>query len=218
MVLPFGPEQFFAAFERYNLAVWPMQVVLLSLAIVVWLWVVRRRGNDGRWISLTLALLWAWMAMAYHFAFFAAINPAAWLFGAVFLLCAGTLAWVGGVRQRLEFAPRSDARGWLGMALVVFALLVYPALGWLLGHRYPRAPTFGLPCPTTIYTIGVLMFVRGPVPRSVLAVPLAWAVVGSTAAFNLGVYQDLGLLVAGAVALAAATHRGAFGTGAPAWK
>lgn len=36
---------------------------------------------------------------------------------------------------------------------------------------------------------------------AVLVVPLLWAAVGSTAAFTLGVYQDLGLLVAGLVAL-----------------
>jgi hypothetical protein len=46
----------------------------------------------------------------------------------------------------------------------------------------------------------------------VLAVPLLWTLVGSTAAFALGVVQDLGLLVAGGVAIVAATHRGVFGT------
>lgn len=87
------------------------------------------------------------------------------------------------------------------MALILFSLLVYPALGWVLGHRYPASPSFGLPCPTTIFTIGLLMFAKAPVPWSVYVVPLLWAAVGSTAAVTLGVYQDLGLLVAGASAL-----------------
>ena len=88
---------------------------------------------------------------------------------------------------------------------VLFALLVYPLLGWAMGHRYPEVPTFGLPCPTTIFTIGTLLFARGAVPRSLLVVPVLWSAVGSSAAFTLGVYQDLGLLVAGVVAVMAMT-------------
>lgn len=210
MGLPFSRAQFFAVFESYNLAVWPAQALLLALAIVVLWWIVQQRPGNGRRIAASLAVLWVWMAMAYHFAFFAPINPAAWLFGAVFLLGSAAFVWVGVVRQQLDFGLRADARGWIGAVLIAFALLAYPALGWGLGHRFPQAPTFGLPCPTTIFSIGVLMFVRGPVPRSVLVVPFSWAVVGATAAFSLGVYQDLGLLVAGAVAAVALARRGVF--------
>jgi len=210
MNMPFTTEQFFAVFERYNIAVWPIQVVLWMLAVAMLALLARGSPDAGRWLSLALGLLWAWMAIAYHFAFFAAINPAARLFGAMFLLGAAAFVWVGAVRGRLRFALRGDARGWLGAGLIVFALLVYPAVGWSLGHRYPAAPTFGLPCPTTLFTIGVLMFVHGHVPRSVLAVPLLWTLVGSTAAFALGVYQDMGLLLAAGVAVAAATYRGVF--------
>jgi hypothetical protein len=89
---------------------------------------------------------------------------------------------------------------WAGGALLGYALVVYPLLGWALGHRYPASPTFGLPCPTTIATFGVLIWVR-PQPRWwLLIVPLLWAVVGTSAAFSLGIREDLGLLVAGVVA------------------
>jgi hypothetical protein len=108
------------------------------------------------------------------------------------------------VKRRLHFSIENDTRGWLASALIAFALLLYPALGWLAGHRYPAIPTFGLPCPTTIFTIGVLLHARGEVPRSVFVVPILWSLVGSSAAFVLGVYQDLGLLVAGVAGVAAA--------------
>ena len=203
MDMPFTTEQFFGVFERYNVAVWPAQIALLALALIVVALVVRGRPGDGAWVALLLACLWAWMAVAYHALFFTVINPAAWAFAALSLLAASCLAWVGAIKGRLQFEFRNDARGWLGGALVVFALVVYPALGWALGHRYPAAPTFGLPCPTTIFTIGVLLLARGQVPRSVLVVPALWSVVGSTAAFSLAVHEDLGLLVAGALAVVA---------------
>ena len=135
-------------------------------------------------LAALLALLWVWMALAYHVAFFAAINPAARAFGSVFLLGAGWMAWVGVLRSRLRFNGVHGLRGAIGLALIVFALLVYPALGSLLGHRYPAGPTFGVPCPTTIFTIGVLLLGAAPVPRSLFVVPVLWAMVGSLATAN----------------------------------
>lgn len=60
-------------------------------------------------------------------------------------------------------------------------------------------PTFGLPCPTTVFTIGLLAFLKRPYPRSVFIVPILWCLVGFQAAFLLGVPQVLGLLVAGVI-------------------
>src|SRR5579859_1399733 len=74
------------------------------------------------------------------------------------------------------------------------------ALSFLAGHRYPAMPTFGLPCPTTIFTLGLLLFVVPPIPKSVFVVPLIWATIGSIAAFQLSVPQDMGLLVTGLIA------------------
>jgi hypothetical protein len=203
MNMPFTTDQFFDVFARYNMTLWPAQIALNALAVLALVLVYRARPSEGRWVAAILAALWAWMAMAYHFAFFSAINPAAWAFGAVSLLGAFWLAWVGVVQGRLQFEPTNSLRGWAGAVLVVFALIVYPVLGRMLGHQYPQVPTFGLPCPTTIFTVGVLLFGKAPFPRSVFVVPILWSIVGSTAAFALGVYQDLGLLVAGLVALMA---------------
>lgn len=47
-----------------------------------------------------------------------------------------------------------------------------PSLGVAIGHTYPAQPTFGLPCPTTIFTFGLLLWVRPPVPWSLLVIPV----------------------------------------------
>jgi hypothetical protein len=204
--IPFTTQQFFEVFTRYNEAVWPMQVLLNLLAFVVIALLFRRPGSANRLISAALSFLWAWMAIAYHFLFFTAINPAAWLFGAVFLAGAMGFAWLGLLKRGLRFRPASDPPRWAGALLIGFALAAYPLLGYLLGHRYPAVPTFGLPCPTTIFTIGILLFAEAP-PKSVFIVPLLWSGVGTTAAFQLGVFQDLGLGAAGLVGLVAVIFR-----------
>ena len=189
MSLPFSDAQFFEVFQRYNEAVWPAQLVLglFALAAVALLFV----PGGGRAVSAILAALWAWMAIAYHFAFFRAINPAATLFGVVFLAGAAAFAW-----SRLRFGWPGVARGVFGIALIVYALAVYPVLGAMLGQQYPAAPTFGLPCPTTLFTAGVLLFLQPPYPRHVLIVPLLWTLVGASAAVLLRVPQDFALLAA----------------------
>lgn len=204
MQLPFSPDQFFEVFARYNESVWPAQAGLLILALVAVGTAARRSGSarSSRVSAAILGVLWAWMSLVYHIGFFRVINPAATLFGGLFLAQAGMLLWYAMRRDALRFAHPVGVRGAAGAALIVYALVVYPLLGAALGHRYPGAPTFGLPCPTTIFTLGLLLWTTRPVPWAVLVVPVGWALVGTSAALQLGMVEDLGLPVAAAVVLA----------------
>lgn len=201
-MLPFTREQFFGVFADYNAAVWPMQWLLTGLALLAIGLVSVPKRWSGRAIAAILAFLWAWIGIAYHWLQFTRINPLAYAFAALAL--AGSVLFLrhGVIRQAMRFAWRADWRGVGGGALLIYALFVYPAWSWLAGHRFPETPTFGLPCPTTIFTLGMLAFLAAPLPRSVFVVPLLWSAVGAQAAFLLGVPQDLGLGVAGLVGLA----------------
>lgn len=198
MALPFRREQFFDLFAAYNDAIWPFQLVLLALALAC---VGAAFAGRARIACAILAFFWAWTALAYHVAFFTRINPAAWLFAALSLAGAGAFAWYA-YRGGLELDRPSGVRRVVVLVLVLYALVVYPAIGALAGHLYPRAPTFGLPCPTTIFTAGVLLTARRLRVGAVLA-PVVWSAIGSSAAFALGVVQDLGLLVAATTLLVA---------------
>jgi len=201
MNLPFTRDQFFEVFARYNEGVMPLQLALFLLALSAFgAMVIRRRGSD-RVVSAILAGLWAWMGIVYHFNYFAPVNPAAPVFGAMFLAAAALFAWAGVVRGRLVFDDDSRARRIVGHALIAYALVGYPIVSLLLGRQYPDVPTFGVPCPTTIFTMGMLAFLSRPFPRYVLVVPIAWAFIGGQAAFLLGVPEDLGLWLAGLAGL-----------------
>jgi hypothetical protein len=190
MRIPFTPDQFLELFRLYNLVVWPAQPLLYALA--------GGGTRAGRLTSAVLALLWLWSGLAYHLTLFTLIDPAAYLFGALFVLEGLLLIRVGVVGGRLAFAPPRDLDGAIGALLVGYALVGYPLVGALVGHRYPDAPTFGVPCPVTIYTLGLLAWTTRPVSRVVLAVPLLWALLGTIAALVLGMPEDLGLTVAAA--------------------
>jgi hypothetical protein len=199
MQLPFTKEQFFDLFADYNEALWPALVALWIASVVVSVLLLSLRRPPNRWISALLAAHWAWSGLAYHAAFFTRINPAAWIFGMLFLVQAALFVWVGIVQRRLSFVPSRN--GWALVAwLFVAYALVYPAINAVQHHSVSRIPTFGVPCPTTIFTAGLLMLAAS---RSwpLAIVPVIWSLVAGSAAFLLDVRADYALPIAG-IALA----------------
>jgi len=198
--MPFTTDQFLVVFERYNLAIWPMQVIVYLLGLCVIGLAIRPVRHTDRIISAILAFLWLWMGAVYHLTFFHQINPAATLFGVLFIVQGILFLLVGSARQRLAFRVRADLWSIVGGLFVGYAMLVYPIIGALLGHGYPQSPAFGVaPCPTAIFTFGVLLWTQRSVPMYLLAIPFAWSLLGAWAAVSLGIREDLGLLIAGLI-------------------
>jgi hypothetical protein len=179
MALPFSADEFFRALRQYNEAVWPAQWILGVLAIVavVLLWKAHAPG----FVLGILAFFWAWMALVYHLVFFDPINRAAFLFAVAFVVQAALL---DRARRTTLAIHRSRLSAIVGGALIAYALIGYPALGYVFGHRYPANPTFGLPCPTVIFTLGALTAMGRTFPRRLLVIPALWAVVATSAAIG----------------------------------
>jgi hypothetical protein len=197
-VLPFTREQFLQVFAAYNERLWPLVVLLWIVTAYQFVDVVRGRKLRPGVLLILLGAHWAWAAIAYHAWFFAEINPAAWLFSAVFLVEAFLLLWCARGRFELQSARSSVVRQRLSTPLIAYGLL-YPAIARAEGHLYPEIPTFGVPCPTTILTIGFLLMMDGSLPILVSIVPIAWALIGGSASFLLQIRTDLGLALAGLV-------------------
>lgn len=201
MQIPFTAVQFFQVFRDYNTTVWPAQVLLLALAAaaVTLVFVPKRWASRG--IAVILAFLWTWLGLVYHLAFFTAINPLAFAFAAMSVAGAGIFLWYGVVRMQLVFRWTADTRSTAGLVLVIFAFVLYPVWASASGHGYPELPTFGLPCPTTLFTLGLLALVEDPYPRAPLVVPVLWCLVGVQAAVLFGLQADLALVAAGILGL-----------------
>lgn len=202
MNLPFTLDQFILVFENYNQSVWPFQIILNLLAIGVLVLVLKPLPSSNKMIAAILAFFWLWIGIAYHLAFFSAINPAAYFFALANVLQGVAFLFFGVFKSRLAFRYQTNIFGIIGALFVLYALIVYPVLGYSLGHVYPKSPTFGLPCPTTIFTFGILLWTDAKIPRVVLIIPLFWSLIGFSAALTLGIREDIGLLVAGVVGLA----------------
>jgi hypothetical protein len=151
-----------------------------------------------RVILTVLALLWAWNAAAYHFAFFTLINPAAYGFAALFAVQAVALAVAALRISGLRFSVQGGWRSFAGFALIAYAMVVYEVLAAWAGHGFLQGPLFGVaPCPTNIFTMGLFLMARGSALIWLSLIPLLWAVIGTSAAFLLGITEDLMLGLAG---------------------
>jgi hypothetical protein len=198
MRLPFTVDQFLDVFGRFNAAIWPAQLGAYGLGVLA-LALALRGGRGARAVPFLLAGAWAFVGVAYHLVFFADVNPAARLFGWLFLLQAALFLRVA-FRRPFSFRWARGPRAVAGLVLVAYAGILYPLLGEAAGRAYPRAPVFGVaPCPTTIFTFGLLLLAAGEVPWWLLVIPGVWALVGVSAALQLGIREDLGLLVAALV-------------------
>ena len=213
-MLPFTHAQFAFVFALYNGVIWPLQWVAqaVGVAMLALLWTPSRdRDRVGTFL---LAAMWLWTGLAYHVVFFSLINPAATLFG-MFFVFEGLLLAEAGLRGRLVFGKASGLGRALGWALLVYAVVGYPALGLLLGERALELPAFGLtPCPVVLTTLGMLLLATGPARSWLFIIPVSWALLGGSAAVLLRVPQDWPLLLSPLLLVTVAIRerlRGSFG-------
>ncbi|HSC62522.1 MAG TPA: DUF6064 family protein [Caldimonas sp.] len=195
-MLPFTHQQFMLVFSVYNGAIWPLQPIVLAAGLVMLAflaWPTPRRDKAG---VVLLAALWIWTGLVYQIGFFSHINPIATAFGAAFVV-QGALLLEAALRGRLRFATSSRLRLVTGWALFLYSLFVYPLIGIASDTSYIDLPAFGLaPCPVTLTTLGMLLLARSPVPGRLFVIPIAWALVGGSAAALLRMPQDWPLLLA----------------------
>ena len=208
--LPFTTDAFLAVFTRYNEAIGPFVPLLLWLLAALGLLVGARRGRRGARVTfIALALLWLWSGAVYHWMFFRRLESIGALFAILFATQGALLAWRGSLVGNVPIGLHRDWQTVLGAAVIVYAMLLYPAVGIALGHRAPAAPTFGAPCPVVMLTLGVLALVRPRPPLPLLLVPFAWTLFATSAAVQLGMWEDLGLPAAAVLVLVTVLrHRG----------
>jgi len=198
--IPFTVEQFFEVFVNYNNAIWPAQVLAYVIGLIAVGLALREGKSSDRIVAAILALFWIWMGVFYHMAHFSRINPVARIFGLFYVLQGLPFVFAGTIQGKLSIRFRLEPLPLVGACFILYSMVIYPLLGLSFGHSYPKAPMFGVaPCPTTIFTFGLLLWAARPVPFYLLIIPLIWSLIGMSAALNLGVPQDYGLVVAGVV-------------------
>lgn len=204
-MLPFTLEDLLHVFATYNEAIWPMQIVAYVLGVAAVVLVARETASAGRMIAGILSFLWLFSAGFFIFALVPIYRPA-YAFGAIFIVQAAVF-FACAITPQVTFAFARDAYTVVGLLFIAFAMIGYPVMGYLIGHRFPQSPPFGLtPCPLSVFTFGLLLLTDSGVPRRILAIPFLYAL-GGILPVSIGATEDLAMLIAGLAGTALILHR-----------
>ena len=202
-------DDFFTTLQVYNDTFWPMILLTYVLGLVAVYLAGRKPRHSDKVVSAILGVLWIWTGAVFCIAFYGPTEaeflgvpmPGIWYVSGLLFVVQGFLFVVSGVlKSSLSFAVGGDGYSVVGALMVLYALVIYPIIGFLTGHGYPRYPIFGVaPCPVTIFTFGLLLWTDKHVPRLLVIIPLIWALMGVMAVVGLQIWADVGLLLSGLV-------------------
>jgi len=199
MQFPFTTEQFLNVFKFYNESVFPLQILFIVAAIYCTYLLFKNYKNGNKIINGILAFLWLWIGIVYQILFFSSINKAAYFFGIIFIIQGLIFLYYGIIKNQLVYNYQQKVINYIGFFFILYSLIIYPMLDLSFGHTYPYSPTFGLPCPTTIFTFGMFLFISKKTKVLFLILPFVWSIIGFFAAVKLSIYEDYGLLIAGII-------------------
>ena len=142
-----------------------------------------------------IGVLWIWIGIAYHIGYFTLINPAAYIFGILFILQGLFTLFETFRGQKLQFKIDGGIIDYFAYFILFFAIIIYPILLYFLENSIYTTITLGLPCPSTILTFGFFMLSTRSFTKYLLIIPGIWTIIGTSAAFNFGVYPDYMMLI-----------------------
>jgi hypothetical protein len=119
------------------------------------------------------------------------INKAAFIFGLIFIVQSILFLYEFILRNKIEFNFINRFQAISGYFLIIFGAIIYPATGLIAGKDFDTTISLGLPCPTVIYTFGILILAGKSLPKYLLIIPAIWSLIGFFAAINFGIYQDV---------------------------
>ncbi len=200
-------EDFFALIATYNVVYWPVHVVTFLLGVTAVFLALKKAAHSDRIISAILATLWLWAGLVFFISFFGPSTPTLfgiavpgfwYASGALFVIQGIVFLYFGVVRSSIGYGFEGDSYAIAGIAAIVYAMIVYPIIGYLTGHPFPGYPLFGsAPCPVTIFTVGMLLLTNRRMPQLVPIIPLIWGLAGILAVVVFTVWADVGLFAAG---------------------
>ena len=185
-------------FERFNVAVWPLQIIAYILGLLVVFFTVKQTKYSMKIVLAILSLFWLSIGIVFCLIYWAPSFKSAYGFG-IFSIVLGFLFLVSIFKPNYSDCPRSKLHSTVGIIFIVYAMAGYVLFGYFLGHIYPKSVPFGLvPCPTAVFTFGWLLLIDKRFPRYYLIVPCIVAVAGLLAVYK-GMYEDIGLFLTGVI-------------------
>ena len=208
-LLMFSPRTYYRMIELYHREIWPAQIAAIALVVAL---VVMLRRDDAwrtRAVAAILAAAWLWVGVMFHIRRYSSINWAANYFGALFVVQAALVTWIGVVRGQPIVRGAREASSRRAWWLVLAAVTAPPLLSRIAGRSLGQLDAFALtPDATAVGTIAALALAPVGARRALLLVPLAWCVIGGATLWAMGSAEAWMAIVAAVAGLIGVANSG----------
>jgi len=182
---------------RFNTGWWPMHLVMYALAFASIYFAIRKTRWSAKVVTGILVFFWIWVGTVFNLLCFSRLYPMAYIFVVLYYLEGIILTWVGFVGKKLSYSVKADLFGVTGAIMIIYALIGYPLIGYVTGRGPDHLLYTGMmPCPTAIFTLGLLLWAEKPIPKIVFVIPVVYALTGFVPVI-LGIVEDIGLIAGG---------------------
>ena len=185
----------------YNVATWPVQVIMVAAAVYLTYRVFVKPGSrTDIWMKAFLAFCFAWNGIVFFLVFVR--NPISMFTGVPLFLVVSVLFVVDIFAKKTHF-KLPEGKWMRGFTFAWIALTaLYPLLGWPLGHTWPQVLLPLFPCPLTVFAIALIAAALPNVDKKIFIALLPWALLGLPKCFGaLDCYEDCVLFASGVYGL-----------------
>lgn len=189
-------DQMLSVFEAYNTATWPVQVIICLLGITAVFLTTRTLKNSSKIISAILSFTWLWTGIVFCILYWAPVFAPSYGYAALYII-QGVIFFAYIFNTKLSFRFEANIYSIIGTIFIAYSMVGYLLVGYFLDHIYPQSVSIILaPCPTVVFTFGLLLMTDKKVPKYILIIPLFWSLCGIIPVL-MGISEDIGLIIAG---------------------
>ena len=192
---------FWTQVATYNETTWPVQALMIIAAVYLTYRVFAKPGPaTDVWMKAFLAFAFAWNGTVLFLAFDR--HPIAMTVGMPLFIIVAILFIADIFAKKTRFRFPEDR--WMRRFTIAWILLVilYPLIGWPLGHVYPAVLLPLFPCPLTAFAIALVAAAVPQADKKVFVALLPWALMGLPKCFGvLDCYEDCVLFGSGVYGL-----------------
>jgi len=185
--------------EVYNNSIFPMQIIILVVAMVLTYFLFAKPSAKMDKITKGyLAFAFAWVGLVFP------IHGFSKIIFTIYYLVLSSLFIIDIFSIKIEFKlPETNGKKCFVLFLIISAFVLYPLIEYIAGHSYPGISLFGVvPCPTIIFSLTLLIGSIPKVDKKIFILLILPAIsYGFIVPITLGVWADLILLVAGIYSL-----------------
>ncbi len=172
----FSEPVYYRLFELYNLAIWPLQLLAIFFAFLMFVMLWKKPVWAGRLIAGILVVSWVWVAWAFLHERFYQVHVVANWYAFGFLLQAVLLTWYGVIKNQFILLEENKSRISIGLKLLFIFLILYPFITVLTGRSWLQFEMFALaPDPTVLVTL-VILWISKVTPVFYI-IPIAWLLI-----------------------------------------